>query len=140
LDGPTLIHRHAIAALRGGCFFGRGDRIEKAEELLNAGYFERVVNAVAHSHQRQTAAVVLAADVSSDQRPDPRRINVGNTAEIDDQGLGLVAAEGRLKIKYCGQDDRSGKAQNALSGLGSGPIVDAKRVLLHGKDIILKPD
>jgi hypothetical protein len=88
-------------------FFGGADGIEKAEELLDVGDFKRVVNPGAHSHQRQTPAVILTSHVGSDQRPDSRRINIGNRAEIDDQGLRLVGADGRLKIKYCGHNQGS---------------------------------
>jgi hypothetical protein len=85
------------------------------EEILYPGNFERVVDALVDSHQCETAAIFLAADVGADQGTDSGRINQRNSAEIEDEGFRLVLADLRLKSEHVYQDEGAGELKNPNS-------------------------
>ena len=72
-------------ALCGAGLLCRAHRIEKMEELLDVGDFERVMHAIAHTHQSQLPAAVLASNVGSDQRANTGGIHIGDVGEINNQ-------------------------------------------------------
>ena len=97
------------------CALRRFHGVVEMEELLDPGYLHGVANALGNSHQRKAAAVLLMVDVSSYQRSDACRIDVGNTGEIQDKVPRSVAAYHRLELKEVGENDRTTQAQHALA-------------------------
>jgi hypothetical protein len=97
------------------CALRRFHGVVEMEELLDPGYLHGVANALGNSYQRKATAVLLMVHVSSYQRSDACRIDVGNTGEIQDKVPRSVAAYHRLELKEVGENDRTTQAQHALA-------------------------
>jgi hypothetical protein len=122
----------------GGRFFGRANRVEKAEELIHMGYLEGVVDPVADADQSETPAFLLMSDVSAHESADSGGIHVRDVREVENQGARLIAAHKFLEVEKSSQQKGPVKAQDSLAGLGSGRILDAKGVVGHSGMLLLE--
>src|SRR5580704_10984096 len=122
-------------ALCGAGLLCRAHGIEKMEELLDVGDFERVMHAIAHTHQSKLPAAVLASNVGSHESANTGGIHVGDVSEINNQRAGRIGPHSRLEWKHCGKHECFIETKNALSWLASGLVVDGQGLLRHGGDI-----
>ena len=115
---------------------GRGQRIKETEELLDASHLESVLYAVADTDKVQAPSVLLMGGISTHQRTDPSGVDIGDVGKIQKKGLGMVGPDPGLKVEQVANDQRPGKAQNALALLGAHEIFDDKRFLWHRKILV----
>jgi len=70
-------------------------------------------------------------DVGAHKSADPGGIHIGDLAEIQHQGLGIIGADPGLEIEEGGKDERPSETQNALPVFCAGNIFDDERLLWH---------
>ena len=94
------------------------------------------MHAVADSDKVQAPSVLLMGGVRTHQRADPGGVDIGDIGKIQKKGLGIVGPDPGLKVEQVANDERPGKAQNALPLLGAHEIFDDKRLLWHRKILV----
>jgi len=80
---------------------------KKAEEVLYARDFERLMNALIDTHQPQGSSILLPADIRSHKRSNSSGIGQRHISEIQNQSAGFVGAHFGLEVKYVGQRQRT---------------------------------
>jgi len=105
------------------------------EEVLYPGDFEGVVDALVDSHQCETAAIFLAADVGADEGADPSGVDQGDGAEIKNEGFRLVLADFRLKSEQVRKDEGAGELKNPNAFGGAVRILDLQGLRSHAADV-----
>ena len=115
--------------LRLGCLFCVGERVEEAKERFNARYLESIAHALVDADAGQRTASFIVGDIGADQGTDASRVDVGNAAEIDDEGAILSGSQSGLKKEERSQHNRSLQTQNALPRVGTVEIFDVEWLL-----------
>ena len=111
--------------------FGGGDGIEEAEEVLDPGDLQGLVNALIDADERKGASAILAGDVGADEGANSGGIGEGDGGEIEDEGARGVRANLGLEAEDIGEDERSGEAEDADSFFGTRNLFDLERRFGH---------
>jgi hypothetical protein len=108
---------------------GFGERGVDAKELLDAGDFQGIEDAVVYADEGEGASVFAVIDVSADEGADASRVDVGDGGEVDNEGASLLGAERRLELEESSEYDGPLQAKNALSGKRTFDVLDGERLL-----------
>ena len=100
-----------------------------AKELLDAGDFQGIENTFIYADEGEGAPVFAVIDISADKGTDASRVDVGDRGEVDDEGTGLLGAEGRLELEKGSEYNGALQAKNALSGKRAFDFLDGERLL-----------
>jgi hypothetical protein len=111
----------------------RGDGVGILKKLIDMSDLERGADARVHPHQQKAVAILLMGHISPYQRPNSRRIRVGDIGKIENQQVGMVRPHLRLEIEEIGDHERSGEAQNPPSAICGRHIVNDERAVSHGE-------
>ena len=95
------------------------------------GYLQCIAHTVIDPDQAKRASIFLMGDVSSNQRANSRRIDIGNAREIKNQVGGLARPNLGLKFKEIADEDRARQTNNSLPFLRTVLFLNDEWLLWH---------